>query len=125
LKDQYKKQADNLTKKIEQIEAKYATYDKNENDVHHKSDGMHFWKGKNIISLSDWCEIVNFGEVFAKGIEGHQNTEEALQYFPDDYSWWLIFPLGVQPEYKTAAAKWYLQYIEFVCLIIQYSSVWV
>jgi hypothetical protein len=49
----------------------------------------------------------------SRGIE-YQNTKEALQYFPDDYSKWLLFPLRIQEELKEEANKWYLQCIELI-----------
>jgi hypothetical protein len=81
-------------------------------DTNGKNDGINYWKGKKIVSLSEWRKIANSSKAFQQGIE-HQNTKEALQYFPDDYTDWL-FPLGVQEELKEAANKWYLQYIELM-----------
>ena len=77
-----------------------------------RNDGINYWKGKKIVSLAQWRKIANSNQAFQKGIE-YQNTKEALQYFPDDYSRWL-FPLGVQEELKQEANKWYLHYIELM-----------
>ena len=76
------------------------------------NDGINYWKGKKIVSLAEWRKIANSNKAFQKGIE-HQNTKEALQYFPDDYSEWL-FPLGVQEELREAANEWFLQYIDLM-----------
>jgi hypothetical protein len=83
------------------------TSSKNKND-----DGINYWKGKKIVSLAEWRKIANSSKAFQQGIE-HQNTKEALQYFPNDYSKWLL-PLGVQEELKQEANKWYLHYIELM-----------
>ncbi|MDQ3947991.1 MAG: hypothetical protein M3275_00380 [Thermoproteota archaeon] len=77
-----------------------------------KNDGINYWKGKRIVSLAEWRKIANSGQAFQKGVE-YQNTEEALQYFPNDYSKWL-FPLGVQDELIRETNKWYLQYLELM-----------
>jgi hypothetical protein len=77
-----------------------------------KNDGVNYWKGKKIVSLAEWRKIANSGQAFQKGVE-YQNTKEALQYFPDDYSKWL-FPLGVQEELIEVTNKWYLQYLELM-----------
>jgi hypothetical protein len=77
-----------------------------------KNDGVNYWKGKKIVSLSEWRKIANSNKAFQKGIE-YQNTREALQYFPNEYTDWL-FPLGVQEELKEAAKKWYLDYLELM-----------
>jgi hypothetical protein len=76
------------------------------------NDGINYWKGKKIVSLEEWRKIANSNKAFQKGIE-YQNTKQALQYFPDDYSEWL-FPLGVQEELREEANKWYLQYLELM-----------
>jgi hypothetical protein len=78
-----------------------------------QNDGINYWKGKKIVSLADWKKIANSHKAFQKGIEC-QNTKEALQYFPDDYSRWPLFPLGVQEELRKEANKWYLQYLELM-----------
>ncbi len=77
-----------------------------------KNDGINYWKGKKIVSLTQWRKIANTSEAFQKGIE-YQNTKEALQYFPDDYSEWL-FQRGMQEELKEAANKWFLEYIKLM-----------
>jgi hypothetical protein len=78
-----------------------------------KNDGVNYWKGKKIVSLAEWRKIANSGQAFQKGVE-YQRTKEALQYFPDDYSRWPLFPLGVQEELIEATNKWYLQYLELM-----------
>ncbi|MDQ3969528.1 MAG: hypothetical protein M3275_14180 [Thermoproteota archaeon] len=78
-----------------------------------KNDGINYWKGKKIVSLAEWRKIANSNKAFQKGVE-HQNTKEALQYFPDDYSKWPLFPLGVQEELIEATNEWYLQYRELM-----------
>ncbi|HZA48778.1 MAG TPA: hypothetical protein VE521_07630 [Nitrososphaera sp.] len=108
-----KKITDELQKKLEEIATKYAIYNKDEKEKK-KNDGIHYWRGKPIIPLKEWIELSNFAEAFAKGVE-YRNTKQALQFFPDDYdSAWLIFPLGVQPEYTAAANKWYLEYMQLL-----------
>jgi hypothetical protein len=82
----------------------------NENN---KNDGIKYWKGKKIVSLAEWRKIANSTKAFQYGIE-YQRTKEALQYFPDDYSKWPLFPLGVQKELIEATNKWYLQYLELM-----------
>lgn len=68
---------------------------------------------KKIVSLAEWRNIANSSKAFQKGIE-YQNIKEALQYFPDDYSKWPLFPLRIQEELKEEANKWYLQCIELI-----------
>jgi hypothetical protein len=68
---------------------------------------------KKIVSSAEWRKIANSSKAFQKGIE-YQNTKEALQYFPDNYSKWPLFPLRVQEELKEEANKWCLQYIELI-----------
>jgi hypothetical protein len=77
-----------------------------------KNDGVNYWRGKKIVTLAEWKKIANSDKAFQKGIE-HQNTKEALQCFPDDYTNWL-FPLGVQQEHKEDANRWYLKYLELM-----------
>jgi hypothetical protein len=45
-----------------------------------KNDGINYWKGKKIVSLSEWRKIANSDKAFQKGIE-YQKTREALQCF--------------------------------------------
>jgi hypothetical protein len=78
-----------------------------------KNDGINHWKGKKIVSLAEWRKIANSDQAFQKGVE-YQRTKEALQYFPNDYSRWPLFPLGVQEELIEEANNWYLQYLELM-----------
>jgi hypothetical protein len=81
---------------------------KNRND-----HGIKYWKGKKIVSLDEWRKMANSSQAFQKGVE-YQRTKEALQHFPDDYSRWPVFPLGVQKELIESTNKWYLQYLELM-----------
>jgi hypothetical protein len=99
---------DELTRKLEEIEAKFVTY-----NTHTKNDGVNYWRGKPIISLDDWLELSSFGEAFAKGGQV-RNMNKSLQYFPDDLFSWTLFPGGVQEEYVDATNRWYLQYMELM-----------
>lgn len=56
-----KKPIDELAKKLDEVEAKYVTY-----NTFARNDGVNYWRGKKIIPLKEWLEIVNFAETFAK-----------------------------------------------------------
>jgi hypothetical protein len=100
--------SNNLFERLDKLYPDASSKNKNKSD-----DGINYWKGKKIVSLAEWRKIANSNKAFQKGIE-HQNTKEALQYFPDDYSRWPLFPLGVQEELIQEANKWYLHYIELM-----------
>ena len=105
-----KKPIDDLARKLDEVETKYITY-----NTLSRNDGVNYWRGKKIISLSDWCEIANVGEVFTTGNVNLQNTREALEFFPDDYgSGWLIFPKGVEAKYTEESFIWYVQFVELL-----------
>ncbi len=109
-----KKRIAELQKKLEEITTKYVL-PYHEDKSSSRNDGIHFWRGKPIIPLSDWADIVNFGEVFTKGSLKYQNTKEALQYFPNDYgSGWLIFYRGVEEEFKEETFTWLVQFAELL-----------
>jgi hypothetical protein len=76
-------------------------------------EGVTHWKGKKILPLAEWKEIANTTQAFSKGIE-YQNTREALQYFPNDYHHFPLFPLGVEAEFVGDTNVWWLQYIELM-----------
>ena len=100
------------SKLFERLDKLSGLGDTSSSEKKNNNDGINYWKGKKIVSLAEWRRIANSNKAFQKGIE-YQNTKEALQYFPDDYSEWL-FPLGVQEELREAANKWYLQYLELM-----------
>jgi hypothetical protein len=108
-----KKPIDNLARKLDEVEAKYATYN-NDNSSDAKNDGVRWWRGKPIISLHDWLELSNFGEAFTKGGRSARDMNIALQYFPDDTFSWDLFPGVVQPEYVKVTNKWYLKYMQLI-----------
>jgi hypothetical protein len=96
----------NNNKLFERLDKLYpGTTSKDKND-----DGINYWKGKKIVSLAEWRKIVNFSTAFQKGLE-YQNTKEALQYFPDDYQRFPLFPLGVEDELIHATNIWWKEYI--------------
>jgi hypothetical protein len=97
---------DKLADKLDAFESKYR------NSVDY-NDGINYWRGKRIIPLAEWKEIVNYNEAFQHGIE-YQNTREALQYFPGDYQRFPLFPLGVEKELIPATNIWWKQYIELM-----------
>ncbi len=74
---------------------------------------LRYWKGRKIVSLNEWKKIANYNNAFSFGIEGHLQTNEALQYFPDDYSR-SLFPLGVQEEFEEKVKEWYSDYEELM-----------
>ena len=69
------KSIDKLSKRIERIDPFVSS---NNDSV------TRYWKGKKVIPLEEWEEIA-FADVDADGYRLMQ-TEEALEYFPDDYS---------------------------------------
>jgi hypothetical protein len=97
--------SNNLFERLDKLYPDIASKDKN--------DAIMYWKGKKIVSLAEWKEIVNYNEAFQHGIE-HQNTREALQYFPGDFQRFPLFPLGVEDELREAANIWWKQYIELM-----------
>jgi hypothetical protein len=76
-------------------------------------EGVTHWRGKKIIPLLEWKKIANTTQAFSQGIE-HQKTREALQYFPNDYHHFPLFPLGVELELVNDTNAWWLQYIELM-----------
>jgi hypothetical protein len=99
--------SNNLFQRLDKLYPDTTSSKNNKND-----DGINYWKGKKIVSLAEWRKIANSNKAFQKGIE-YQNEKEALQCFPNEFTTWL-FPLGVKDEFKEAANKWYLQYVELM-----------
>jgi len=99
------KNNNNLSKKLDELYPDTTSKDKN--------DGINYWKGKRIVSIAEWRKIANSNQAVQKGIE-YQRTKEALRYFPDQYTTWLFFPLGVQEELEEATNKWYSEYLELM-----------
>ena len=104
-----KKRTDELQRKLEEIEARYVTY-----NTLNRNDGVNYWRGKKIISLNDWAELLNVSEVLTKGSLRYQYTKQALEFFPNDYSWWLTFPNGVEAEFKEEAYRWKIDYMQLM-----------
>jgi hypothetical protein len=78
-----------------------------------KGLGITHWDGKKIIPLDEWIKISNSHKAFAHGDLKYQKTEEALKYFPDDYTE-ALFPVGVEEELQEQANKWYSDYLELM-----------
>jgi hypothetical protein len=99
----------NLDRSISNLSKRFDKFDSFDGD----SNGLRYWKGKKIIPLKEWKKIANCDDAFSFGIEGHLQTNEALQYFPDDYSG-SLFPLGVQEEFEEKVKEWYSDYEELM-----------
>jgi hypothetical protein len=99
----------NLNKSINDLSKRIDKFDSFDGD----SNELRYWKRKKIISLKEWKKIANCDDAFSFGIQGHLQTNEALQYFPDDYSRFL-FPLGVQEEFEKKVKEWYSEYEELM-----------
>jgi hypothetical protein len=74
------------------------------------SDGINYWKGRNIIPLDKWLKLTKANTISRRE---NYNVKEGLQYFPDDYFEWM-FPLGIPEDLKEQANKWYSDYIELM-----------
>jgi hypothetical protein len=73
-----------------------------------------FEGGKKIISMAEWMDIANIHKAMTYGVE-HQNTREALNYFPNSYKRFPLFPLGVEDERLwPAVKKWMQEYMELM-----------
>jgi hypothetical protein len=99
----------NLDKSINDLSKRIDKFDSFNDD----SNELRYWKGKKIIPLNEWKKVANCDDAFSFGIEGHLQTNEALQYFPDDYSR-SLFPLGVQEEFEEKVKEWYSDYEELM-----------
>jgi hypothetical protein len=91
------KSIDKLSRRIERIDPSVSN---------NNGSGTRYWKGKKIIPLEKWEEIA-FANADAGGYRLMQ-TEEALEYFPDDYS------ASFQGWFKENANKWYSDYIKLM-----------
>ena len=49
-------------------------------------DGIHYWKGKKIISAKDWNELYEKNSTYTDNYKITLISREPLQYFPDDYN---------------------------------------
>jgi hypothetical protein len=79
---------------------------KKELEVHSKiHNPNHYWKGNKIIPLNEWRKIAYSGKAMTYGIQ-YQNTAEAIEYFPDEYSQ-VLFPFGVREGWEEKVNEWY------------------
>jgi hypothetical protein len=78
-----------------------------------KNDAINYWKGKKIVTLTEWKKkFAGSDKAFEKGVVVRK-TEEALQYFPDDYED-LLFPLIVPDELLKATNEWINRYLKLM-----------
>lgn len=104
------KSIEKLSKRIERLDA--PTYDNgNGNNGGNGNSELKYWKGRKIVSLNEWKKIANHVEYC--GSSSKIRIDEALQYFPDDYSGYL-FGFGVPNGYEDKANKWYSDYTELM-----------
>jgi hypothetical protein len=75
-----------------------------------KSDGINYWKGKEIISLEEWFRISRTNNL--SNPDKHR-IREGLQYFPNGYCE-MIFPLGVPDDIIENVNEWHKHYIELM-----------
>ncbi|MFY9965113.1 MAG: hypothetical protein WAK50_05195 [Nitrososphaeraceae archaeon] len=66
-----------------------------------RKNGISYWKGKVIIPLEDWILL--------------KDTDEALEYFPDDFDTLLSFISETELQNKDEDTKrWYSNYLELM-----------
>ena len=76
-------------------------------------DGIHYWKGKKIISIKDWKELYEKSSIYTDAYKITLTSRKPLQYFPNDYSG-SITSLRVINELKEEAHKWNKEYYELL-----------
>jgi hypothetical protein len=77
-------------------------------------DGIHYWKGKKIISAKDWNELYEKNSTYTDIYTITLTSRKPLQYFPDDYNGSLSI-MGVREEkLKQEIQKWNNDYYELL-----------
>ena len=76
-------------------------------------DGIHYWKGKKIISAKDWNELYEKNSTYTDTYKIILRSRKPLQYFPDNFNG-SIDSLRVKDELKEAAEKWNKDYYELL-----------
>jgi hypothetical protein len=74
------------------------------------NEKIEYWKGKKIISSSEWKKIANHTQHCSFG-SSQLRIDEALQYFPNEYNDGL-FLFDVSEGYEDKANQWYCDYRE-------------
>jgi hypothetical protein len=101
---------DEFDKMLKTFSDKYSSIYNNSKDL---SDGIHFWRGKPIISTEEWFKISKANTISDKN---DYNVEEGLKYIPNafvKYPW----PLGIPEDLIEQANQWlkdYYEYLEFI-----------
>jgi len=79
------------------------------NEIRH--DGIHYWKGKKIISAKKWNEIYEKNSIYTDNYRITLVSNKPLQYFPDDYNGSIS---SFNEELKEEAQKWNKDYYELL-----------
>ena len=77
-------------------------------------DGIHYWKGKKIISAKDWNELYEKNSTHTDDTyKTTLTSRKPLQYFPDDYNG-SISLIGVVDKLKEEIQQWNIEYYELL-----------
>ena len=76
-------------------------------------DGIHYWKGKKIISVKDWNDLCEKNSTYTDDYKITLTSRKPLQYFPDHYNG-SIFSSSVIDQLKEEAQNWNTDYYELL-----------
>ena len=76
-----------------------------------KHDGINYWKGKRIISVTKWNELYEKNSIYTDRYKIILISIEPLQYFPDEYNGSIS---SFKEELKEEAEKWNTEYYELL-----------
>ena len=77
-------------------------------------DGIHYWKGKKIISVKDWNDLYEKNSTFTNSYKTILTSRKPLQYFPNDYNC-SISALGIVDEkLNEEIQNWNTNYYELL-----------
>jgi cobalamin biosynthesis Co2+ chelatase CbiK len=79
------------------------------NEIRH--DGIHYWKGKKIISAKEWNDLYEKNSKYTDNYKIMLVSRKLLQYFPDDYNGSIT---SFNEELKEEAQRWNKEYYELL-----------
>jgi hypothetical protein len=74
-------------------------------------DGIHYWKGKKIISAKDWNELYEKNSTYTDTYKTTLTSRKPLQYFPDEYNGSIS---SFKEELKEEIQQWNTEYYELL-----------